>query len=240
MAALHAKLSTIALLVGFIAVPMIAAAQEEDPTAEITRLRAAVAERERALASIISSQNIDDSYPINATDKTAIAAAKAEAWRAFYTSQASLNKNGDELRLHQQRVFSWQLTAANWILFVVVVICLSGVLFAGYELSSTRRLVSKVGAIGQNPPAADGAAQGEAEAANVPGAMVHLTLEPNKIQITSAVVGIVVLAMSLGFLYLFLREVYQINVIDLTGSQNQAAVVNGRPNPEASAGKPTE
>lgn len=154
--------------------------------------------------------------------------AQLRSWITYYESQQSLNRNGDRLREYQQRAFAWQLSAGNWLLAVVIIISLSGVAFAGYEMINARRLMAT--SIEARKAAlmleterlrAGGAAAGGGPTAQLPDIAALPTtilIEPSKIQITSAVIGIVILTLSLGFQYLFLTTVYGIDVIDMTGT----------------------
>lgn len=98
----------------------------------------------------------------------------------------------------------WQGTASNTLLWVVVIVTLSGVLFSGYQLIVTLR---------KSTPQGDSTVE----------------ISANRIRITTSVTGVVVLAISLAFLYLFLIEVYRINVIDLNGTNRGQSQTNSKP-----------
>ncbi len=169
---------------------------------------------------------------MNAIDpkhREAVQEARGKSVQSYYESLVSLNQNGDRLREHQQKVFAWQIKAANCLLVVVMIISLSGVLFAGYEMLSARRLIASGVTSGEkstiNAVAAAIADNAQLPAGQAPenGAQnggvspaTTITIEPTKIHITSAVIGIIILGLSLGFLYLFLKEVYAIKVFEIT------------------------
>lgn len=182
--------------------------------------------------------------------------ARSRSVQSYYESLVSLNQNGDRLREHQQKVFAWQITAANWLLAAVMIISMSGVLFAGYEMISSRGVIArKVIALEQSsakaaaalannpsPPAGqdpekksdseDGANNGVASPATT------ITIEPTKIHITSAVIGIIILGLSLGFLYLFLKEVYAIKVFEITDTGGIKLSSSADPAPDKKPNQP--
>jgi hypothetical protein len=170
---------------------------------DIASLQKAVQERDRALAELTTQ--IQQADAVTKEERATLAEAKLKALSSYYVSQASNYQNGDRLREYQQRVLSWQVSAANWLLLVVVLVALSGIVFAGYELVATRRLIGSAKSV----------PRGDAE----PGSgTTTIIIEPTKIHITTAVVGIVVLGLSLGFLYLFIKEVYALKVLGIAGN----------------------
>ncbi|WP_336942824.1 hypothetical protein [Acinetobacter modestus] len=97
-------------------------------------------------------------------------------------------KYTDQLMEKNLAVLEWQLFASNIILWMVVALVFSGILFSAYQLikgASTKDF-------GENTAEFDS----------------------QKIKVTSSVVGIVVLTISLTFFYLFIKEVYNIKVLD--------------------------
>nr|WP_316653467.1 hypothetical protein [uncultured Gellertiella sp.] len=122
--------------------------------------------------------------------------AITEASIATYEDETSAHRHNITIRAITERIYAWQIWAGDWVLFIVILISLSGVGFAGYEMVSGRRMVEKAMAERLFTPA---------------GEPITLSLEPNKIQIRSAVIGVVILTLSMGYLYLFLREVYSLH-----------------------------
>lgn len=95
------------------------------------------------------------------------------------------------LSQHTVAVFHRQGIATNIVLALVVFIVISGIMLAAYQLWVA---------------ADQGAPQGNAE----------LEASAAKIRITSSSVGLVVLAMSLLFLYLYIKEIYHISTISIS------------------------
>ena len=90
--------------------------------------------------------------------------------------------------------FRWQRSASEWLLWLVVVVVLSGVVFSGVQLwraSSIKDL----------------------------GGESTIEIEASKVRITTSVVGVIVLAISIVFFYFFLIEVYRVKVIDMAPSE---------------------
>lgn len=197
-------------------------AQSPQPQADLAALQTLSEEKDQVIADL--SQQLRTLRSLSDTDRSTINDASTRALASYYEGLISVNDNGNKLRLHQQAVFAWQLLAANVLLGVVVLVSVSGVLFAGYEMIVSRRLIAgnaaaATGTVTQGvvaPEAADPPAQAPDPGAASPLGVTTIVLEPTKIHITSAVIGIVILTLSLAFLYLFLREVYAINVIDIT------------------------
>lgn len=109
----------------------------------------------------------------------------AELRKAYLKKQIQYTNQLMEKNLD---VLEWQLFASNIILWMVVALVSSGILFSAYQLikgASTKDL-------------------GETTA----------EFDRQKLKVTSSVVGIVVLTISLTFFYLFIKEVYNIKVLD--------------------------
>ncbi|ACK53072.1 hypothetical protein Tmz1t_0280 [Thauera aminoaromatica] len=86
--------------------------------------------------------------------------------------------------------FRWQQRASEVLMWTVLAVVFCGLGFSGYQLYHATRL-------GKDP------------AAN------EIEISANKVRVTSSIVGLVVLFMSIAFLYLFLIEVYRIKPVNL-------------------------
>lgn len=120
-------------------------------------------------------------------------------YREYYDHLAALNAI-------QRRTFQWQQHASEVTLWLVVFVVISGVLLSALQLWL---------AFFRTPP-------------GVTAALGDSTIEISKtnFRVTSSIVGIVILLISVGFLYLFLREVYTIRIIPTvqpSGNANLAA-----------------
>ena len=114
--------------------------------------------------------------------------------------------------------FIWQAHASEILIWVVVIICLSGVLFSGYQLWRA----TAPGTGGSLPAATLAAGDLGDDAAPEPGTAAvppahplaaDVSLSLTNSRITSSVIGLVVLVISVAYLYLFLKEVYAVKVI---------------------------
>jgi hypothetical protein len=114
--------------------------------------------------------------------------------------------------------FVWQAHASEILIWVVVIICLSGVAFSGYQLWRA----TAPGAVGSLPAATPAAgalgddAAPESGTVAVPPAhplAADVSLSLTNLRITSSVIGLVVLVISVAYLYLFLKEVYNVKVV---------------------------
>ena len=91
-----------------------------------------------------------------------------------------------------------QQTASTVILFLVVFVVAAGILFAGFQLWKS---VSVAGVQSTS----------------------DLEVSASKVRVTSSVVGVVVLTLSLVFLYIYTKEVYHIRVVGAAAAQTDTA-----------------
>ena len=118
------------------------------------------------------------------------------------------------------RIYEGQLRQNNVLLWMVVLLTFSGVALAGVQLWASYRL----------------ATAGKGELAS--GGEVSLT--PGSAAVKSSVIGVVILALSLAFFIIYVREVYRIT--PLTGGSvptPSSAVPQPSPPPSPSQGVPS-
>ena len=94
------------------------------------------------------------------------------------------------LSQHTVDTFRRQGVASNIVLALVVVVVLSGILLAAYQL--------RIAAVNGGPQSS-----------------TDLEASAAKVRITSSSVGLTILVLSLLFLYLYVKEIYNINVIPI-------------------------
>ena len=94
---------------------------------------------------------------------------------------------------HRQRVFDWQLLSSKIIFFVVVTLVLAGVYFAAVQFH--------VGLKSKN-------IQGDTQMETT-----EFSASMEGIKVSSPILGVIILALSLGFFYLYLVFVYPISEI---------------------------
>lgn len=90
--------------------------------------------------------------------------------------------------------FLWQRRASEFLLWLVVTVVISGISFSGIQLWRASSLL---------------------------GISTDSTIEiaAQKIKVTSSVVGVIVLTISIIFLYFFLIEVYRVKIVDLAPAE---------------------
>src|SRR5262249_36635471 len=88
------------------------------------------------------------------------------------------------------RAFHTQRLASNVVLLLVVLVVVAGIAFAGFQLWKS---VSIAGVQATN----------------------ELEVSASKVRVTSSVVGVVVLTISLVFLYIYTQEIYHIRILDI-------------------------
>jgi hypothetical protein len=109
--------------------------------------------------------------------------------------------------LHRQRVFEWQLISSKIIFILVTLLVCSGVYFAALQFHEgmRRRAVESARIVKSTT------GDGEAPAAHVEDTQVTtFSASVKGIEVSSPVLGVVILVISLAFFYLYLVYVYPI------------------------------
>jgi hypothetical protein len=109
----------------------------------------------------------------------------------------------------QLSTFTWQARASEILIWVVVVVSLAGVAFSGYQLW---RATAPAPVPSRAPRGGKAGATDAARAAAAAAGTTDIELSWQNVRITSSVIGLVVLVISVAYLYLFLKEVYAIKV----------------------------
>ncbi len=141
-------------------------------------------------------------------------------------------------RDYERRGWEWHLLSTQ-LLFGVVLLIVAFGLYITY--AQFRRDYS-----GWQPPAAPdkaGTPTPTADAAETPAprplpAATTLKLSPAGLEVTSQIVGLIVLALSLAFFFLYVKEVYPIREVEVTRTPGAAA--KQITEPTASAGAPAK
>lgn len=105
----------------------------------------------------------------------------------------SIKWHEQESRLREQQiaVHEWQRAASSVVLVLVTLTVIAGIAFSGYQLWNGTRPRRRL-----------------AES------NLEVDLAKQKVRLQSSVIGLFVLVISAGFLLLFLRDVYRIDVVD--------------------------
>lgn len=142
---------------------------------------------------------------------------------------------------HRKSAFAWQLLSSKIIFFTVIALVLSGVYFSGVQFHSSLRAgkatteIRKVGGNGGEPSSQGAvvtggqkpkstaqiiekaeldAQEGEIITPNpLSPAVTQLEASLQGIRVSSPVLGVIILALSFLFFYLYLKYVYPINEI---------------------------
>ena len=151
-------------------------------------------------------------------------AAKARPAEAAGASNALLKADLEQQAMHLQwqrgyerRGWEWHLLSTQLLFGVVIVIVLFGLYITyvqfrrDYSEWEQRPAANKPDT--PAPPAATADATPPARA--LPGATT-LKLTPAGLEVTSQIVGLIVLALSLAFFFLYVKEVYPIREVDVT------------------------
>lgn len=103
---------------------------------------------------------------------------------------------------HRQRVFEWQLISSNIIFVLVALLVLSGVYFAAIQFHAGLRR--------QGGTAAKANASDEKGVAVDAEAVTTFSASAKGIEVSSPVLGVIILVISLAFFYLYLFYVYPV------------------------------
>lgn len=108
---------------------------------------------------------------------------------------------------HNLRVFQMTLIESTVLLVVVLAVVISGLYFSYIQL----RTALTAGTAALAPIAKTSAAVAQPKPGrSVLDSATRLELSASGVKITSSIAGVIILAMSLGFFYLYLKEVYPI------------------------------
>lgn len=130
----------------------------------------------------------------------------AQVEQACVENVVSAYKTDVALRARNVALYEWQSDASDNMRILVWVVVLSGIAMAIYQLV----IVMQIEMWRARRASRRGAAP-EAEPAAAPAHQLELGL--GKVQVTSSIAGIVVLVISIAFLYLYLTEVYAMKPI---------------------------
>lgn len=117
---------------------------------------------------------------------------------------------------HRRRVYEWQLFSSRLIFYVVVLLVLSGIYFAGVQFHaglrggrSKSKAAMKTDSEGTQGGTASASedAPGTTKAAPV---VTQLEVSPTGIKVSSPILGVIILVISFAFFYLYLRYVYPV------------------------------
>lgn len=167
-----------------------------------------------AVKSVTVSDSNKSKSTTSAPGKTSIGATNDDARIAALSQQLrAVSEQLDKLQSEQSKIeldytrnfydyskkkndviielFAWQKHASEILMWVVILLVTSGIGFSGFQLFKASSL-------------------------NAAEAKTSFEIAASRLKITSSVVGLVVLAISVVFFYLFLIEVYRMKVVDLS------------------------
>jgi hypothetical protein len=125
--------------------------------------------------------------PALAASGVTVAAQTQQAYEAALRAYYQYREKGYQQRL---LAFDWQAWSSKAIFFIVVLLVLAGIVFAALQFGAGLRRRGKAG--------------------DPPPATTEIVIDMKGIQVRSPVLGVVVLAISLAFFYLYLVYVYPI------------------------------
>ncbi|MBI5128250.1 MAG: hypothetical protein HZA66_02295 [Rhodopseudomonas palustris] len=145
---------------------------------------------------------------------------EAPLWERYLKAKISEYDFKVEMLEVNKRAFAHQYFASYVILALVVAVVLGGLYFAHVQLMAGLRPLleapgAESGAVAQGAgtagPPGDPKARG---AGAVPIDATTLSAEIGKVTVTSSIVGVVVLVISLAFLFIYTQQIYTIRITD--------------------------
>jgi hypothetical protein len=109
---------------------------------------------------------------------------------------------------HKMNAYRWQLISAKIIFFVVVLIVLTGLLLSYMQFKKSMRVYNIVSGNTVADPKKQNEPQKESNNSEL---QTSLELSKEGVKISSAVIGLIILIVSVGFFYLYLQHVFGIN-----------------------------
>ncbi|MCX4146928.1 MULTISPECIES: hypothetical protein [Paraburkholderia] len=176
-------------------------------SAALAAVDAQTAERDHAelqLAKARVAQLTDEISRLKA--EQAASSAQATAGSVAYEKYlASFYDQESRFRDSYLRISAWQIFAANCVLALVMLLSISGVVFAGFQLWTAAKL------------------------AHTDATTVNLEVSRKSVRLQTSVVGIAILVISGGFLILFLHDVYRIDIVTPESEPHAAAANPSQP-----------
>ncbi|WP_262691884.1 hypothetical protein [Kordiimonas aestuarii] len=205
----------------------VAGAYETNPYAAKSQEELAmIAKAQEDILNDLSAQ-LDELKAQQVTDPATLAAMK-DVELTYYEAQTQQNRTIAALLRKQEDIFLYQDVASYTLLVMVVVITMAGIIFSAKELNRSVAVAPPVADPGKKEPDPT-AREGEGAAPQPAPQPIpnNIKIGFSGIQITSALTGITVLTLSLAFLYLFLKEVYQIEAIRVPHIEDQTQAASG-------------
>lgn len=181
-----------------LAIVSMASALVLEPHVAKAQATSAVSTPVAAPAGMQSQQTIDAGQMLNsiASIETEREAREYEGWKADFN----------------RRSFEWHLVSTRVIFVLVMAIVLFGLWLTWLQFTRDQRLEARrfKQVVKRTAAKRDDEAGAESKAAGQDGPPVATTLKigTTGVEITSQVIGMLILAFSLGFFYLYIKEVY--------------------------------
>ncbi|MDN0085430.1 hypothetical protein QU487_22275 [Crenobacter sp. SG2305] len=109
-----------------------------------------------------------------------------------------------------------QRSIGKVLMWSVLLVIYAGIIFSGYQLFHATRIKNNIDKEFYSAETSNDSDERQSDTS-----VSDIEISLSKIRITSSVIGIVVLALSLGFFYLFLVEVYRVTPLSLSASPAQ-------------------
>jgi hypothetical protein len=135
------------------------------------------------------------------TDDPALKAKYQEAMNGYFTYYTAGYA-------HRQKVFQWQLISSKIIFVLVTLLVFSGIYFAALQFHEGMRL--RASEQSSTTAKAAAAEAGDRSLTRSDTGITKFSASPSGIEVSSPVLGVIILVISLAFFYLYLVYVYPI------------------------------
>lgn len=138
-----------------------------------------------------------------------------EAGQSAYFSDL-LKRTNEYKFMHQQRSFTWQYYSGIIIFFLVIIIVITGIVLSYKQFRLNERLLALGESIGKKKNDIENVSKTSTATNQITEVFSTNTLELSKggIKISTAVIGLIILTISIAFFFLYLKYVYPISFLE--------------------------
>jgi hypothetical protein len=162
----------------------------------------------------------------------AVAPNESGIGRLSASQQAALDAENNYLAFswkYRQKVFEWQYRSTIGIFIVSILLVLSGIAFAAWQLQYSMRLGLHRMSL-MTAAAAASAASGSTDPASPDSNDTTLKVSPTGLEVHSATLGVIILAFSMCFFYMYLKYVYPIQIVPTHAPEPAGSAPNTQSN----------
>ncbi len=176
--------------------------QDNSLSVEIERLSNVCKRYVQDISKLLEANK--NSSPIITKQNEEIASARHAVWIEYYKYRESRYQFLTRLQRHADDIFNWQSTTIRLVTFFTMLIMVAGLVVAAREIPRT--LLGGVHVSNSSAQDGDG---------DINSRPKHeILIQPGSISVTTAAAWVVMMALGLGYFYLFTTEVMRLDPMD--------------------------